>query len=148
MLKPLETITGKFSQSLGKSTDFWRDYYLAGQSSTPAEKLFELAEHRDDLIRKRVAENLHLPMAVQMLLITDTSVNVRLALSANPVVLIEVLEKLVKDDSDLVRLSLARNKNLPVAILINLTRDPQTHVIKRAQKTIEEIFGLSRLSAA
>ncbi len=120
MLKPMETIGGKFSQSLAKSTDFWRDYYLGGQSSSSAGKLFELAEHRDDLIRKRVAENLHLPVAVQMLLATDTSVNVRLALSANPSLLIEVLEKLVKDESDLVRLSLARNKNMPISILINL----------------------------
>ncbi len=131
-----------------KQTEFWRDYYAAGEANTPAGKLAALAEHRDPIIRKRVAENLHIPIYVQRLLASDQDVDVRLALTANPSTLVEIWQELVDDESELVRLSLAGNKNMPVPLLINLARDQEKNIAGQAQQTIEEIFGATRVFAA
>jgi len=131
-----------------KSAEFWQDYYLAGDTATPVGRLAALAKHKDPIIRKRVAENLHISSHVQRLLVNDKDIDVRLALTANPSTLIEIWNQLTEDESEVVRFSLARNKNMPVPMLINLARDKQTNIAGQAQQTIEEIFGASRVFAA
>ena len=93
---------------------------------------------------------MNMPAYVQRLLVNDEDIDVRLALTANPSTLIEVLKQLAEDKSELVRFMLARNKNMPVPVpvLINLARDQQTNISGQAQQTIEEIFGAARLKTA
>jgi len=156
MFNLIQTISKKLEKSFDQSNhksasdqsaQFWQDYYLAGEITTPAGRLAALAEHRDPIIRKRVAENLQMPAYIQRLLVSDRDVDVRLALTTNPSTLVEIWEQLAEDESELVRLSLARNKNMPVPMLINLARDKQTNIARLAQQTIEEIFGASRVFA-
>jgi hypothetical protein len=141
-----DTISYKSKQD--ESAEFWRDYYLAGKASTPAGRLAALAEHRDPIIRQRVAENLNIPGYVQRLLVNDEDTNIRLALTTNPSTLVEIWKQLAQDKSELVRFSLARNKDMPVPMLINLTRDKQTNIAGQAQQTIEQIFVATRAYAA
>jgi len=131
-----------------KQVEFWRDYYAAAEDTTPPGKLAALAEHSDPIIRKRVAENVHIPIYVQRLLACDQDTNVRLALTANPSTLVEIWQALVRDESEVVRLSLARNKKMPVPMLINLARDQEQNVAGQAKITLEEIFGETRAFAA
>ncbi len=154
MFDIIKTLGEKLEQSLfdptsdksgqDKSAEFWRDYYLAGEATTTAGRLVALAEHSDPIIRKRVAENLNMPAYVQRVLVNDEDIDVRLALTANPSTLVEILKQLAEDKSELVRFMLARNKNMPVPVLIDLTRDKQTNISGQAQQTIEEIFGAVR----
>src|SRR5271169_5285250 len=99
MLNVIEKLSEKLEKSLfgtnghqskhDKSAEFWRDYYLAGEATTAAGKLSALAEHRDPIIRKRLAENLNIPSFVQRQLASDEHTDVRLALTANPSTLVE-----------------------------------------------------------
>jgi len=157
MLNIIQALSEKLEKSLYgydgtsthyKSAEFWQDYYLAGDTATPAGRLAALAKHKDSIIRKRVAENLHIPSHVQRLLVNDQDIDVRLALTANPSTRIEIWKQLIEDESELVRFSLARNRNMPVPMLINLARDEEINIAGQAQQTIEEIFGTSKVIAA
>jgi len=139
--------TTSYKSNQDESAEFWHDYCLAGKASAPTGRLAALAQHRNPIIRQRVAENVYIPGYVQRLLVNDEDTNVRITLTTNRSVLVEIWKQLAEDESELVRFSLARNKDMPVPLLFNLARDKQTNVAGQAQQTIEEIFGAVRLRA-
>jgi len=99
----------------------WRDLSrrtalrLIDHPNTPAEVLFELANHFDIEVRSQVADNLNAPE--------------------------QAILKLIKDESIDVRFALAENHHLGKANLTLLLEDENPYVAERAKVTLHRIFA-------
>jgi hypothetical protein len=118
------------------SQDFWRDYYLAGDTDVTGSRLARFAMHEHHVIRRRLAENASIPSLVQYLLAKDSSVDVRLALASNPSALPSILITMVGDSAPVVRLALAGRTDLPIASLMLLSRDANQTIRERAHEKV------------
>lgn len=112
---------------------------LAGNPHTSEAVLVQLADDKEERVRRRVAENSNAPSSVLKKLAEDSSAEVRLSAADNPNLPESVLDSLAGDPDDDVRLGLSMNKKLPVHILEKLTTDENVYVSANATKTLSDM---------
>jgi hypothetical protein len=110
-------------------------YLLAG-AAAPLEVLTVLAGDTSARVRRRIAENQHVPAPLLIQLAQDPDPDVRLALADNSSTPQEIVIALAKDEHVDVRFGLAENYRAPLAVLHMLADDSNPYVAARALKTL------------
>jgi hypothetical protein len=134
------------SETIKRDAEFWASYVRAAHPDTPFDILAEYAESADHTLRRRVAENVRIPALLQIQLLQDRHVDVRLALAENPSVPLSLLQFLAGDESAIVRYDIADNPHLPIRILMLLVNDDNAYVAHRARSTVEKLLGFCDLA--
>lgn len=112
-------------------------YVLAGSGKGHETALRRLSKHKDETIRRRVAENSLCPIEVLDLLAHDESTDVRIAVALNKTAKKQIHAELCKDPSPDVRFMIASASYMPNFLLRLLASDENPYVQARANRTIE-----------
>lgn len=123
-------------------------YFRAGNPSTPAAQLQELASDASPDIRLRVAENIAAPPNVLASLAWDKRPEIRAAVGANPSAPGSIVDRIAHDGDNRVRLLLAGDRSLSPEMLRQLTEDADPEVRQQSYKTLAGINLENQLSHA
>ncbi len=122
------------------------DYIRAGKANLSAVTLKNLVNHKDSIVRRRLAENRHTPASVLARLAADENPEVRLAVVSNPSTPFPSLFILSKDPSCDVRYGIAEDAGAPAWILNSLVFDENPYVADRAETTIARLRCCTNLA--
>ena len=111
--------------------------HMIAEETSLKEALSVLAEDKNFIVRRAVAENYNTPAEILAKLAEDEFPDIRIAVAENANTSIETLTKLAEDVFHAVRQEVAYNENTPIEILIKLVEDEDINVKKAAKEQIK-----------